>query len=448
MTTSDIAHLPALLHMKTRPTLRSLLLGCSLISTFTAYADTLTWDNVAATGSWNTTDLNWTGAATWNNATPDDAVFGATGVGTVTLTEAITAGSITFNTAGYTIDTSTFGLTLNTGITANESATIQSGVGGSIILGADNDWSVASSRTLTVSSPISGGFGITKSGAGTLTLSGANTYSGGTTLSAGVLSISNANSLSSGSVSVTGNSSISAAALTYANDISIDASRVLTLGTTGAANSTSTFSGAITGDGGITLALGVNQGTTVNLSSTNNTFTGNITLQSTPSRNDFINFASIGDGGSIIYGRSSWRANATYTGSAALNLNTRAIALATTFGGGYDGGGNPTHMFANNGAGVVTFAQDMVMTTTTTSGIFFFGGTNTGDNTFAGAIGDSSNGTTVGIGKWDAGKWILSNNTNSFEGNVVLARGTLSVGVIDVAANAQPLGKGSLIVMG
>ena len=42
----------------------------------TAFADTLTWDNGAATGN-------------WNNATPDDAIFGATGVGTATLTEAI-----------------------------------------------------------------------------------------------------------------------------------------------------------------------------------------------------------------------------------------------------------------------------------------------------------------------------------------------------------------------
>jgi fibronectin-binding autotransporter adhesin len=437
--------------MKPKLSLRALILGCALISTSAVFADTLTWDNGAATGNWNTTDLNWSGAATWNNATPDDAVFGATGVGTVTLTGAITAGTITFDTAGYTIDTSTFGLTLNTGITANQAATIQSGVDGSIILGADNDWSVAASTTLTVSSAISGAsFGITKSGAGTLSLSGPNTYGGDTTLNGGTVIISNATSFGAGDVLVTANSTINAAALDYANDISIDATRVLSLKTTGAASSTTTFSGAITGDGGITLERGTNTSTIVNLSSTSNTFTGNLTLPAVSGTNDFINFASIGDGGSIVFARASWLANVRYTGAADLTFNTRNIALATTIGipAGYDGGGNPSHMFANNGAGTVTINTDMGVTSTAASTIFFLGGTNTGDNTFAGAIADPTGTNTLGIGKSDAGKWILSNNTNSFEGPVIVNRGILSVGVIDVAANAQPLGKGSLIRMG
>ena len=44
-----------------------------------------------------------------------------------------------------------------------------------------------------------GGFGITKTGPGTLVLSGADTYSGGTTVLAGVLRIENADSLPDGS---------------------------------------------------------------------------------------------------------------------------------------------------------------------------------------------------------------------------------------------------------
>lgn len=156
-------------------------------------------DGTAGGGAWNTSNTLWNngGAVSWNNATPDSAVFGGssgTGPFTVTLGEAITAGSLTFNTGGFTgnyvIDTSTFGLTLNTGITANESATIQSGVGGSLILGANNTWSVASGKTLTVSSAVTGsGFGLTKSGIGTLLLSGANGYSGATTLNGGTLTL-------------------------------------------------------------------------------------------------------------------------------------------------------------------------------------------------------------------------------------------------------------------
>src|SRR5205085_831343 len=53
--------------------------------------------------------------------------------------------------------------------------------------------------TLIVGGAIGGsGFSLTKAGVGTLTLSGANTYSGGTTLSAGTLSINNASALGTG----------------------------------------------------------------------------------------------------------------------------------------------------------------------------------------------------------------------------------------------------------
>lgn len=172
--------------MKPTFTLRSLVLGCALITTTTAFADILTWDNGAGTGNWNVTDNNWSGL-TWFNNPPDDAVFGEQAAGTVTLTEPITVGSITLNAAGYTLDASTFGITINTGITANEGAAIQSGVGGSIILGAANAWSVAADQTLAVGAPVSGDFALTKTGAGVLELSGAGSYTGNTNLNGGTL---------------------------------------------------------------------------------------------------------------------------------------------------------------------------------------------------------------------------------------------------------------------
>jgi autotransporter-associated beta strand protein len=59
-----------------------------------AGAADLTWDNGAATGNWNTIDTNWTGS-TWNNGTPDNAIFN-TSTGAINLTQAINAGSFTF----------------------------------------------------------------------------------------------------------------------------------------------------------------------------------------------------------------------------------------------------------------------------------------------------------------------------------------------------------------
>lgn len=105
---------------KSNPLIRisSLLAAVSIALTATSYAANLTWDNGAATGNWNTTDANWTGS-TWNNATPDNAVFN-TNTGTINLTEAITAGSFTFGLTNANLTGAFTGsaLTINGNLTA------------------------------------------------------------------------------------------------------------------------------------------------------------------------------------------------------------------------------------------------------------------------------------------------------------------------------------------
>jgi fibronectin-binding autotransporter adhesin len=145
----------------------------------TSSAAVLTWDLApgspgsgdaavtGGTGTWNTTNGNWTadsGANNvgWNNATPDSATFGGT-AGTITLGEAITANSLVFNTAGYIIEGSTLTLAGTTPtITNSVSATINSIIGGSA--------------------------GFTKAGTGNLTLGAANSYTGMTNLGGGAAS--------------------------------------------------------------------------------------------------------------------------------------------------------------------------------------------------------------------------------------------------------------------
>jgi len=66
---------------------------------------------------------------------------------------------------------------------------------GAVTLGADARVG-ALDGTLTLSAPVNGGFGLTKVGPGTLTLSASNGYTGGTTISEGTLRITNPTAIS------------------------------------------------------------------------------------------------------------------------------------------------------------------------------------------------------------------------------------------------------------
>ena len=180
----------------------------------------LTWNPTGGTaavppdgaGTWTTASGSvwWNGAsnAVWtNSATPLNAQFGTPGTFsaaafTVTLGSAITVGTVTFANANYTVAGGGNSLTINNGILALVNATISA----PIILGAANTWETAATTvgtvttpaTLTVTGNISGGFGITKQGPGTLVLSGSNSYTGATTVAFGTLQLNSAGAIPSG----------------------------------------------------------------------------------------------------------------------------------------------------------------------------------------------------------------------------------------------------------
>src|SRR3954466_5804693 len=139
------------------------------------HAANLQWDaNGAAggsggTGVWNTLNLNWFNGLTyqaWNNGAVDDAAFGGT-AGTVTLGGAITVHNVSFATTGYVLGSGTLAL---------------SGV--APVIGV-------TSGSATIGSQMLGANGMTKTGTGSLTLTGDSSYIGGTTIAAGSLIIGN-----------------------------------------------------------------------------------------------------------------------------------------------------------------------------------------------------------------------------------------------------------------
>jgi len=85
----------------------------------------------------------------------------------------------TLSTNGIDVDTSAGDNTLNV----------------KVALGADQTWTVGANRTLSATDQISGGFSLTKAGAGILTLSGNNSFSGQLIVQSGTLSVATMNDL-------------------------------------------------------------------------------------------------------------------------------------------------------------------------------------------------------------------------------------------------------------
>jgi len=191
---------------------------CGLISLYALFlcgaqnaeAEVLTWNN-DATGNrkWETT-TNWTGGTLSANddlnfngtarlASDNDSVAG-------TIYNSLTFGS---GAGNFILDGNQ--ITLGGNITNN--ATVAQLILLDLALNGNRQFdSAGSSSVLRVNGIISGGFGLEKTGLGTLTLGGANTYTGSTTITAGTLLMGGSNVLSNSSAVVMAGGTLSAPA--------------------------------------------------------------------------------------------------------------------------------------------------------------------------------------------------------------------------------------------
>ena len=155
--------------------------------------------NAAAT-TWGTLATDTLAISNGTVLLSSSSVFGATPANGGTLVDPTT---ITI-TAGATL---AIGANSNTVGAVTDSSTTGGGITGTTGILTSSGYTLSNaSGIVTVSAILACGSGtcMTKNGAGTDILSGANTYTGGTALSAGVLRVTNANGLGAGALTMSG----------------------------------------------------------------------------------------------------------------------------------------------------------------------------------------------------------------------------------------------------
>jgi fibronectin-binding autotransporter adhesin len=389
-----------------------------------------TWSGTGSAGTWSNGTAGQLGGNYANDLT-NTVTFTGTGTN-VTASGPVQAGSLIFNTDSYILG-----------------GAVQLGVGSITTTG-----SITTNITASISGNASSG--VTKAGAGTLILSGSNSYTGTTTLNTGTITMGNANALGS-----TGNITFSGGSLQYGSGITQDiSSRIRNSGSAiivDTNNNNVSFGTALdaSNTGGLT-----KQGTGTLTLSVSNTLTGPLQVTggtlSLSSGTLTINTASA----STISGTLSGSGSLTKQGSGTLTIsnNNSGYSGETRLEGGVleigDNGalGAGTVTFRDAGTIRSTNAADRTLSlaigtfTGSTGTVYTFGSAGTGNLTFSGtgstALGSVTrnlnilnNLTTFGqsftgtgaITKSGAGTLILA-GANTYTGNTTINAGTLQLG--------------------
>ena len=341
---------------------------------------------VSGSGSWTNGGDGWldgVSAATWNNATPDAAIFGGASPAAVNVDGGVTVGNISVSSGTYTL-----------------------GGAGTLTL-SSTTWDVASGLTNTVSTALGGTTGLIKSGAGVLLFSGANkNFSGAVTINGGAIQITNAaagNLGSSNSTAIT----LNGGALNTLFSANTTVNYAITVGASGGelrnlGGDTGRFTLAgnkLNGSGSLTLSFGTSN-TRFILGATNTTqtnYTGKWVVDSGNNANRFVDVYSALNFGNV-------------SGDDALTLqNTGTLLLR---GGTYQTNGSGAGMGITIGSG----------------GGKINGGGNT--NTVLAMKLSGAAGNTLTLGVENGTVLVLSNASNSYLGETAIVANSGTTGMV------------------
>ncbi|MFZ4600230.1 MAG: beta strand repeat-containing protein, partial [Terrimicrobiaceae bacterium] len=316
---------------------------------------------------------------------------------------------------------------------------------GTVGLGSASRTFTVSNNLSTIAGAISGSVGLTKAGAGILTLGGSNSFSGGIVMVAGTLSITNANSLGTGQFNL-GNASTLTTLLVNSSTTITNTFQVYNAASNAvinvAANATNTISGKLTQDGAKdnTTKFGKDGAGTLIFNNSSSDYNGQI---------------QIGQGTVILGANNALGTNAS-TAARGIDLGLNIGDTSTS---------NNVSLLANNG---VTVGQSIYVAPNTSSGTRTIGLSGTGgtatftneiylDGNLAIQSGSAStdgavlsgkitqnltNGSSFGLTKSDAGILTLSGTGSDFKNGVTISAGTLRIG------NANVVGTGTLTLNG
>lgn len=409
-------------------------------------------------------DITSLGAATTlPSAGPGSATTNYTLAGAQTQTADTVGNTLRYTGAAGALALGTTSLDVRGLMNAGTGLLTISGTPGSAGLVTTGGLDITSNtQGITVSSVISGSGPVVYGGpsAGTLTLSGANTYTGGTFVNGGIVRATTGSALgdTSGAVSVAGG-----ARLQLANNITVGNAINLSAGATlDNPTSANTVTGDITLSGNATIAAQNTSGNTLTVGNVNigaNTLSasassgtqGLLTIAGTITGSGAINKSGngsltinndqtstysgtttlttgslyLGNGGALGSGTIAFNVNNDATATiASSNASAVTIANAMTIGGG---NGNSVRVFGGNGSVVTNGGGTGAVTFTNTTSISL-GSTLRRFSVQSATRFDAGFTGTGGIDKRSGTATLTLNGTNTYTGATTISAGTLQLG--------------------